>query len=258
VKVLGQGDEKEIEVVATKSTITKVSIKDNQVTELLPPGWEIIIRNSRNKIYVYGKNLESIEKITNGNYSAVTAKVNSHLLPSLGRKSIKARLILRNGAIENADIQIKHPGDFIAATPGIGFGFVADAFYPALNLSVGAIFRDRYGRKNHMIKLTTDYMLFTRKRLDGNLTVGTNLGTSLSYAKNFSKNSPNSLWVAFGVGIVSNRYGNNVNDTYFRGGTMRIFASFDLRNNFSIVPEMFLTDNVTNMIYGLRLNYTLP
>ncbi|GHN01153.1 hypothetical protein WSM22_26420 [Cytophagales bacterium WSM2-2] len=253
----GNGD-KEIEVASTKSIPTKLSIKNNQMTELLPPGWEIIIRKADSKIYIYGKNLDSIEKIVGTDFSLVTTKINGQSLQSIGRKSIKARLIVRNGIVENADIEIKHPGDFLFVHPAVGFGFVSDAFYPSFTLGLAAIFRDRYGRKNHMIKLSEDYLLFTRRRLDGKLTVGPNMGISLSYGANYAKNSVSPLWMTVGVGVISNHRNNTAYDTYFRGNTMRIFASFDVRNNFTIIPEMFLTDDVSNQIYGLRLNFNLP
>jgi|GEM_PF-4705943 len=257
--VVGNENEKEIEVTATKETSTKLTVKNNLVAELLPPGWEITIRLKGGKIYVYGKNLESIEKIAATDFSMVTAKIKGQTVQPFERKGVKARMIVREGMIENADVELKHPGDFLIGQAGIGFGFVSDAFYPTLGTSVALIFRDRFGRKNHMVKLNLDYMLFNRKLPDGNPTVASNLATSLSYGWNFAKSSGGDRWVALGIGAVSNQSsGNIINDKYFRGNTMRVFASFDLINNFSLIPELFLTDNVNNKIYGLRLNFTLP
>jgi hypothetical protein len=142
--------------------------------------------------------------------------------------------------------------------PAFGFGFVENTFYPTLSFGFAVITRDRFGRKVRMIKMSWDYLLFTRTRLDGKLTVGPNLATSLSVGWNFTKNDKTAHWLALGIGNVATHYGKNVNDTYFRGNTLRIFASFDVSNNVSLQPELFLTDNYKNLIYGLRLNYRLP
>ncbi len=91
-----------------------------------------------------------------------------------------------------------------------------------------------------MIKLNIDYRF--------------NLGTmlSLSHGWNMAKNGA-PRWVAPGIGIFKEADEGNYN-----GSKVRVFISYDVKNNISLVPEFFFPGRLSDSVFGLKLNYTLP
>lgn len=246
---------KEIIVQTTEANSTKITTREKQLVELLPAGWEIKIYTGNDKAYIYGKDLNSIERIAALDFKVVSDKINEQIPESIGRKAIKAYTLLIGGKIERSKIDLKKSSDLIVSEPSIGFGFISDSFYPLFKpISFTIVHRDRFGRKNLRIKLDQGYMFLTRKRLDGKTTLNLVDDTSLSLGWNLEKNNSSIRWFDLGIGVLNS----NNDQTYFRGNTLRFFLSYDAGNNFSLTPEFYLTDNVTNALGGLRLNYKFP
>lgn len=245
------GEKTTITIDTASRTKTEVLIRDNQITELLPPGWEVIILAHDHKIKIYSESFEGLMSIVNTDLSEVSTKLESDIgMKNIGRKSVRAQMILKQNAVETSSINYVHPGDNIFLTANAGVGLFQDKLYPELSLKLGLTFRDHFNRKNIRTSVHYNNLFFAEKGDEGyNSYINSFL--SVSFERNFSHKDNHAQWSGLGAGLLVRNRGN-----YFKGNTAKFFITHELGGRLHLVPEFYLTDDFKKFSFGMTLKYT--
>ena len=229
---------------------TQATIKDKQIIELLPPGWELSILSDNNKVTMYSESFISMAAVDTLDFAGICARLLKEFnLKSIGKSSIQSRMVYQNNKIEQAKFVRKYPGDQIALGVSGGVGVFRDRIYPQLSATVSLKFNDRFSRPYIRTSATIDFLFFTERTTEG-FQMNTNQFVSLSIEKNFNRKTKGAQWSGIGVGLLTNKSGD-----YFTGKTMKFFINHDFEKGVSIVPEFYLTDDFKKFTFGTTIRY---
>jgi hypothetical protein len=242
-----------------KPAKTLLTVKENTVTELLPPGWEILIIAKDYKVTLYGESFQSFELLAAERFDAAVLKITDDpSLKKLGKNSIISRIIVKNHVVENSTIGFIFPGDFIGLQPAAGVGVFYGMVYPELSFKTALYFSDRFGSIRKRIELTYD-LRFNVRDYNGTIHTGTNSFLSLSYSLNFQSGLERPRWTGIGIGYLLNPPKNGTLDNieqYYLGRTLKFFLEGDIgSSNLNLVPELYLTDDFKKFQLGMKLAY---
>jgi hypothetical protein len=231
---------------------THVTVKEKQIVELLPPGWELSIQSKEVKVNLYAESFRSLLLVADLNFNEIADKLTKEIdAKPLGKSSIRSRMIFRENKIDQSAFARKYPGDNIFLTATAGVGLFRDKLYPQLSLHLGLTFNDHFGRRNIRTSLVYDNLIFAEKIVEGYQT-NVNSFLSLSFEKNFNYKSKATQWTGIGAGFLVRKNGD-----YFTGNTAKIFIIHEMENRrISLQPEFYLTDDFKKFAFGMTLRYT--
>lgn len=261
-EILGTGTTNTYKPIGEKTMIsirkidqlqTQVTVKEKQIVELLPPGWELSILSKDYKVNLYSESFQAMVSVARLDFSDLSVRLNKEAdIKSLGKKnSIRSRMVYRENKVDQSSVSRKYPGDNIFLTATAGVGLFRDKLYPQLTLTLGLTFKDHFSRQNIRTSLVYDNLIFAEKTTEGYQT-NVNSFLSLSFEKNFSTKTTGAQWLGIGAGLLVQK-----NGTYFTGGTAKVFIIHELENRrISILPEFYLTDDYKKFAFGMTLKYS--
>lgn len=240
----------EITIDATTKTKTSVTIKDNAITELLPPGWEINLYAKRYHIYVYVPDYKTLIELMNISLTpaitALDADIQTHVH---NRKGLYSRIVLKNDQVIFFKNDHRLPHDMLGLHAGAGVGLFRDKVYPELNFTTAFYFSNRYKPYHYRLNFSYELKFFTTKNTEGNYQSQPASFVTASFATNLRKGRPH--WTALGAGYLIHS-----KTDVFTGKTMKFFLESDIGSDkLNIVPEFYLTNDFKKFAFGLKLNY---
>lgn len=244
------GETYTLQLNANSNTSTKATIRENSVVELLPPGWEVLITMKGASIHVYAPNLERLKELANVNLEPVLTQLDKN--PEM-REQIRfgliARVVLSEGIVQHEQVSHRESSDMLGLHPGAGIGLLRERLYPEFNFALSLYMASRY-KENHQ-RLSAHYELkfFTSRSSDGDYRSESSAFISASYARNFRKEG--ARWTGLGAGwMVYNR------SDLFKGKTLKLFFESDIGSpKLNIIPELYLTNDFKQSVFGVKLNY---
>ncbi len=246
------GEKTLINIRPIETPVTQVTVKDKQIVELLPPGWELSIESKEAKVSLYSESYQSLVTVTTVDFTSLSDKLVKEVnVTSLGKSTIRSRMVFHDNKIEQSSVTRKYPGDNISLGVTAGVGLFRDKLYPQLSLNLALTFRDHFGKQNIRTGLVYDNLIFAEKIAEGYQT-NVNSFLSLSFEKNFNTKSKGAQWSGIGAGFLVRKNGD-----YFTGNTAKIFIIHEMENRrVSILPEFYLTDDFKKFAFGMTLKYT--
>jgi hypothetical protein len=233
-----------------RSHTTTLTVKDNAITELLPPGWEVTVQTERHHIVVYAPDFERLASLANVSLEpAITSLDADQQTTVQHRKGLHARMILRNNTIAFSKTGHRLPGDMIGLHAGTGAGIFRDKLYPELNFTTSLYFSNRYKPFHYRVDVRYELKFFTAQNTEGKYLLQPAQFLSGAFAFNPSKGRPR--WAALGAGyLIHSR------TDLFTGKTMKFFFETDIHSDkLNVVPEFYLTNDFKTFAFGLKLNY---
>jgi hypothetical protein len=230
---------------------TRLRIEDNEIQELLPPGWEIVWNSPASIIHLYIHDLNQLEYVSRVNFVTMASKLKTEAEQSfVGRKRMVAHTIIKNNETVFRDVKFQMPSDFLGIHFGIGFGNLQNKFYPELNVSVVVYRGNHFNQMRQKFGIDLQSQFFTTTNNDGRLS-NDNTFLSLSYGRNFSKANQRQRWTTLGAGLLIKQNGD-----IYQGNTAKFYFQTDIGNSkLNLVPELYLTDNFKKGLIGIKLNY---
>ncbi|MDD1443829.1 hypothetical protein MEO93_26480 [Dolichospermum sp. ST_sed3] len=246
-----ENGEKKIIIYVAPDVKTYLTVKENAVTELLPPGWEISVRAKDYKTYVYAQEFSALVQVANQNFTLAVEKIKEDIrMNPLRRKTLKSRIILKEDKVQYSEMKRKIASDFIVGTASAGLGYLGDKFYPELNLNVTLRFGGRFDPNNNKVTFSYNNLFLAEKSTDGSYNTHINSFISVAWNKNLNYRHEHPLWIGIGAGYLIQNRGD-----YFKGNTFKFFISKDV-GNVSITPELYMTDDFKKSLLGIKFNYT--
>lgn len=230
---------------------TRLRINDNEIQELLPPGWEIVWNSPASIIHLYIHDINKLEPVSQVDFVAMASKLTLEAEQSfVGRKRMIAHTIIKNNETVFRDVKFQMPSDFLGIHFGVGFGNLQNKFYPELNLSVAVYRGNHFNQMRQKIGVDLQSQFFTSTNNDGRLS-SDNTFLSLSYGRNFSKANQRQRWTTLGAGLLVKQSGD-----IYQGNTAKFYFQTDIGSSkLNLVPEFYLTDNFKKGLLGIKLNY---
>jgi hypothetical protein len=230
---------------------TRLRIEDNEIQELLPPGWEIVWNSPASIIHLYIHDLNQLKYVSRVNFVTMASKLKTEAEQSfVGRKRMVAHTIIKNNETVFRDVKFQMPSDFLGIHFGIGFGNLQNKFYPELNVSVVVYRGNHFNQMRQKFGIDLQSQFFTPTNNDGRLS-NDNTFLSLSYGRNFSKANQRQRWTTLGAGLLVKQNGD-----IYQGNTAKFYFQTDIGNSkLNLVPELYLTDNFKKGLIGIKLNY---
>jgi len=245
------GEKTLISIRPMEQPTTEVTVKEKEIVELLPPGWELVVRAKEFKASLYADSFQSLWAVAALDFTELASQISSKVPGSLGKSTIRSLSVFRNGKVEQSSFVRKYPGDNLFLTATAGAGLFRDKLYPQLSLLLGVTFRDRFGRQNIRTSLVSDNMIFAEKITEGYQT-NVNAFLSLSFEKNFNHKTRQAQWIGIGAGLLVRKNGD-----YFTGNTAKLFIIHEMDNRrISLLPEFYLTNDFTKFAIGMTMRYT--
>jgi hypothetical protein len=248
--IVNEAGEQKITIREPENPVTRISATDKEITELLPPGWELVIHNSaRAEIYIYAQTFDELKSIIAFNSDAVKQLIvdESHKI-FVGRKRIISRMIIQKGEIAFNSTKFQMPLDQLEFSPLCGFGYVSRTFVPSLGIMASFSFGSRRNLIENQYCIIYDNMFFTNRTADGKFTNRSNSFLSVAYSLRFG-DKKDFTWATFGAGYLIYKTGD-----YFQGKTAKFFFSTSV-GKFALTPELYLTNDFRNFQTGLKLSY---
>ncbi len=230
--------------------VTKVTVSQQAIVELLPPGWEVHIKMKEAEIRIYAPSMERLTELSHVNLESVITHLNNKPeTKQQMRFGLISRIIFKDGNVEEDQTTHRIPNDMLGLHAGAGIGLIRDKFYPEFNFTTSFYFANRYKENHQRISALYELKLFTGRTTEGNYLSWPASFLSLSYAMNFSKDR--TRWTGLGAGfLVHNR------SDLFTGKTLKLFIESDIGSpKLNIVPEFYLTNDYKQAMFGLKLNY---
>ncbi|MBT1703188.1 hypothetical protein [Chryseosolibacter indicus] len=244
---------KKINIEKNTHPTTQLLTKEDQTIQLLPPGVEIFIIDPLYKIYVYTETLRNLQKIQDDNFSSIHKRLTEIQSSITGRKSVKARFVIKDKTIQFDDIKYYHPNDFVFLAASAGVGVLRSKIYPELIGTLGLGFSDRFNRSNHHIELSYSSQYWGQRNAEGEYTNTISSFLSIAYSKNYSRDNTTPSWFGLGAGLLVDESGDF---DFYKGRTMKLFLITDLGNSkLSLVPEFYLTEDFKKLQFGVKLHY---
>lgn len=248
---VNENGENKMTVYIPGESRTYLTVKAKTVNELLPPGWEVIVHAANYKAFVYVQEFDGLQQVANQSFKPAAQQVKDELESNpLGRKSLKSRIILKEGKVQYSEMKRQIAADFITGTASAGLGYLGDKFYPELNLNISLRFGGRYDAYNNKVIFSYNNLFLAERNADGGYTTMINSFISAAWHKNLNYKHEHPQWLGIGAGYLIHKQGD-----YFKGNTMKLFISKDV-GNLSITPELYLTDDFKNSLLGIKFNYT--
>lgn len=246
----GETEKYSIRIHAISSPKTKVTISNNSIVELLPPGWEINIKMKHAEVLLYAPDLDRLKELSGVSMEPVIAQLDKD--PALGRQKrfgIISRIIVTEEQVKIVTTSHRLPNDMVGLHAGAGIGLVRDRFYPEFNFAMSFYLANRYKENHQRISAHYELKLFSGQSPEGDYISQPASFLSVSYALNFRNDRPR--WTGLGIGfLVHNR------SEIFKGNTMKLFIETDIGSpKLNIIPELYLTDDFKEAIFGIKLNY---
>jgi hypothetical protein len=243
--------EQEITITQTEQQKTQLKIKNNEIQELLPPGWEIVWLTPQSIIHLYIHNINEIVSVSQVDFIDIASKLKAEAQQSfVGRKRMIAHSIIKNNETIFRDVKFQMPSDFLGIHLGVGFGNLQNKFYPELNISVAVYRGNHFNQIRQKFGIDLQSQFFTTTNNDGRLS-NDNTFLSLSYGRNFSKANQRQRWTTLGAGLLVKQNGD-----IYQGNTAKFYFQTDIGNSkLNLVPELYLTDNFKKALLGIKLNY---
>lgn len=230
---------------------TQVILKEKQIAELLPPGWEVFIVSENFKIKVYSESFAGLTAVANEDFTQASSIIlNDSGMKVIGKKSVRARVVLQQKNISQSSVEYKYPGDNIGLNVNAGIGLFRDKLYPELSFKLALTFKDHFSRHNLRASLIYNNLFFAEKATEG-YTTNLNTFLSVSFEKNFNKKYDRPQWSGLGIGFLTIKNGD-----YFSGKTAKFFITHEMGNRVNIVPEFYLTNDFTKFALGITLKYS--
>ena len=244
--------EQEITITRTEQQKTQLKVKNNEIQELLPPGWEIVWLTPQSIIHLYIHNVNEIASVSQVDFVAMALKLKAEAQQSfVSRKRMIAHSIIKNNETIFSDVKFQMPSDFLGLHLGAGLGYLQNKFYPELNLSVAIYRGNHFNQLRQKIGVDLQSLFFTSASNDGKLSSDINTFLSLSYGRNFSKANQRQRWTSLGAGFLVKQSGD-----IFQGNTAKFYFQTDIGSSkLNLVPELYLTDNFKKTLLGIKLNY---
>jgi hypothetical protein len=253
VEVIYRDDDEEgfeMKVYEPSPLTTLVTVRKEAITELLPPGWEIIIRKAQAEIHVYAPDFERLKNLTQVNLQPVVTYLDAD--PETLRQKrmgLISRVVLKNGKVEYTKTSHRLPNDMLGLHAGAGAGLLQDKLYPEFNFTTSFYFSNRYRENFQRVSAHYELKVFSARSDEGNYRTMPAGFLSLSYGLNFQKDRPR--WTALGVGFMIHD-----KSDLFNGKTMKIFLETDIGSSkLNLIPELYLTDDYKKTLLGIKLNY---
>jgi hypothetical protein len=244
--------ELEITITQNEHQKTQLRIKDQEIQELLPPGWEMIWKTKESIIHLYLHDINELDAVSRVDYANMASNLKSEAQQSfVGRKRMIAHTIIKNNETAFRDVKFQMPSDFLGIHFGTGFGFLQNKFYPELNISVTMYRGNHFNQLRQKIGIDLQSMIFTSTGSDHKLSTHPNTFLSLSYGRNFSGANQRQRWTTFGAGLLIKSQGD-----IFQGNTAKFYFQTDIGSSkLNLVPELYLTDNFKKSLIGIKLKY---
>ncbi len=244
--------EQAITITQTQQQKTQLRIKDNEIQELLPPGWEIVWNSPASIIHLYIHHLKQLESVSQVDFVTMASKLKTEAQQSfVGRKRMVAHSIIKNNETIFSDVKFQMPSDFLGVHFSVGFGNLQNRFYPELNVSVAVYRGNHCNQLKQKIGVDLQSQFFTSTNNDGKLSTDRNTFLSLSYGRNFSKANQRQRWTTLGAGLLIKQTGD-----IYQGNTAKFYFQTDIGSSkLNLVPEFYLTDNFKKGLFGIKLNY---
>jgi hypothetical protein len=243
-------DTYEMRIEQQKTPATHVSIKQNAVVELLPPGWELDIKGKHFEIYVYAPDLEQLTKVADTSLDPVITQLDSDpATTNQTRMGFISRNILSNGTVTPTKITHRQVGDMLELSAGAGVGLLQERFYPEVNLITALHLSNRFISQSQRILFSYELKLFSRRNTEGEFQYTPSSFINASWGLNFSKGRPR--WTSIGFGYMIHNKAD-----HFTGKTMKIFVESDIGSSkLNLIPELYLTDDFKRSLFGVKLQY---
>ncbi|RAV99859.1 hypothetical protein [Pseudochryseolinea flava] len=236
--------------------VTTMTIVKGQVAEVLPPAWKLTIHHERYRVTVYAEDFVAFERLGKEDFTPVTQAIEKDpQSPYIGRKSIIARVILKNGQVNYNTIEYKTPGDFLGIHPGAGVGLYKGNLYPELSVAAALYFSNRFGQMRSRIEATLETKFFWPQGETGRFNA---TFLSVGYSRNFRKSSERPRWVGIGAGYLVHQKSSIASGESFMGPkTLKLFVMSDIGNGkLNIIPEFYFHDmKFKNFDFGMKLTY---
>lgn len=245
-----EAESSNITITRMTEDVTRLRVKNDDVLELLPPGWQVTIRTKRTATHVYAPDLAAIEAITKMTFEPVlTHLATEEKFVHPQRMGVFTRLVMRDGQVVPGGTGHRLPADMLGLHAGAGVGIAGDQFYPEFNGIVALYFANRFHNNRQRIAVGYELKLFSGRSEENTFRSRPASFATLSYGINFSGTRPR--WTALGVGyMIHNR------SDMFSENTMKIFLESDIGSEkLNIVPELFLTDDFKKSVFGIKLHY---
>ena len=229
---------------------TNITVSNNSIVELLPPGWTIAVVHKHARIHIYSPTITQLSELSQVGLDQVIGHIDkdpeSHRQKRFG---LITRLIVVGGEVQTAKSSHRLPGDMLGLHAGAGVGLLRDRFYPEFNMTTSLYLANRYRQNFQRISAHYELKLFTDRSTEGAYLSQPASFISLSYALNFSPERPR--WTGIGAGfLVHNR------SELFKGKTLKLFLETDIGSSkLNLIPELYLTDDYKEAIMGIKLNY---
>jgi hypothetical protein len=239
-----------IKINEVSVSTTHVVVSNEAITELLPQGWELQLKMKAANIHLYTPNVERLRDLTTLDLRPVITRLDA-TGETLRQKrmGIISRVILQNNEVVIANIDHRTPNDMLGLHAGAGVGLFQDNFYPEFNFVTSFYFANRYKENHQRISAQYELKLFTGSSPEGEYQLRPASFVSISYALNFSKERPR--WTGIGIGLLTHD-----RSDFFTGKTMKLFLETDIGSpKLNLIPELYLTNDYTKAIFGLKLNY---
>ena len=250
-KTDGTDKRSHITVARNNAEVTRLHVEDETMLEVLPPGWEVVMRMERAVVQVYAPDLSGLQAVSQIDFQPlITHLATDDQFANPQRMGVFVRLVMRDGEIVTAGKSgHRLPADMIGLHAGAGIGLAADRFYPEFNFVTGLYLANRFQSNRQRIAAGYELKLFSGRSAENEFRSSPASFVTLSYGINFQGKRPR--WTALGLGyMIHNR------SDIFTGKTMKIFLESDIGSEkLNIVPELYLTDNLRRSIFGIKLHY---
>lgn len=232
---------------------TNVRVKAGEIVELKPPGWEVVIKTKQYNASLYASHLKGLIGVSNENFEKVIETLNKNpRAVSPGRKFMRSRIVLKDGAVVNESVNFVHPLDMLALNLHGGLGIVHERFFPEFVLTAGFQFNDRFNKPFHRIEIGYQNQFLTRVNSEGAYDANVNSFVSLSYGMNFGRTTERPSWTGLGAAYLVRNSGN-----LYKGKTMKFYFFNEIGNSrVNIIPEFYLTNDFKKVTFGLTMRYT--
>jgi hypothetical protein len=246
----GEAEKYSMQIRGISDPDTKVTVSEKNIVELLPPGWEIHVKMKQAEILLYAPDMEDLKQLSELSLEPVIVQLDKD--PEINRQKrfgLITRIIVKDDQVQTAQTSHRIPNDMVGLHAGAGVGLVRDRFYPEFNFAMSFYLANRYKNNHQRISAHYELKLFTGQSSEGDYLSQPASFLSVSYALNFNKDRPR--WTGLGVGfLVHNR------SDIFKGNTMKLFLETDIGSpKLNIIPELYLTDDFKEAIFGIKLNY---
>ena len=234
--------------VADQTDVTHVRTSGDAVTELLPPGWEIVVNYPSARVYAYAQTFKDLETLSTKSLKPVFDKLSTAV--PMHRKSYSSRFVIKGDSIayEKTDRQVA--GDLLELNLSGGLGILGDKVYPEVNPYATLVFFSRFHKQDYAFTFKFNTLFFTERGADGGFTTRPNSFVTAAWMKNLIRGKAEASWIGLGAGLLVRRSGD-----YFKGQTIKLFVTKDV-GRVNLAPELYLTNDYKKAILGFRLNYT--